>query len=400
MKCLYAYPWVKLYRAHLPAGKGVMGLYVRLAVRAAYRSGYGRYCGHINEVSAGAWSGGIVGLKSILDIRSREAALNAMDRLQALGYITYSLDPATKKLTYIIKDWVKDCSGDSVCTTSVYATPEYGFIGVPRSITQRLVVARHVFEEADAWMDLWCHTVWGDRHNAFSRLAPIVQFERKAAALTLEELGRRWCWEKTKVWRFFRKYADTFSLCKLPGSYGCLVFNSAYETANGTMDAPSDHDIKRVIAALRFTAVKTHYSGSDHERFNRIVLWYSKHINIGNLNEGCPSPFHPADDGRVAVLTLYYSRAYFSLQQYVSLQEYGCTQQYREPNKPGQSPPVSTGGIFREKQTRPVQQAAGCTLCPAGKQALPAIPRICRDAHQARAVGRRRNSKRYRAQSG
>lgn len=71
MKCLFTYEWVKLPRAHIPAGKGLMGSFLRLASRAAFRSGKARYCGYTNDVNAGAWAGGIVGLKSILGIQDR-----------------------------------------------------------------------------------------------------------------------------------------------------------------------------------------------------------------------------------------------------------------------------------------------------------------------------------------
>ena len=37
MKCLSKYKWVKLYRAALPQGKGIMGYWARLAGRAALR---------------------------------------------------------------------------------------------------------------------------------------------------------------------------------------------------------------------------------------------------------------------------------------------------------------------------------------------------------------------------
>ena len=75
MKCLFTYEWVKLPRAHIPTGKGLMGSFLRLASRAAFRSGKARYCGYTNDVNAGAWAGGIVGLKSILGIQDRKQAL-------------------------------------------------------------------------------------------------------------------------------------------------------------------------------------------------------------------------------------------------------------------------------------------------------------------------------------
>ena len=87
MKCLLKYKWVKLPRTHLPAGKGVMGYWARLASRAAFRKGQAAYCGYINEVNTGTWSGGVTGLKSILGVKSRRLALEIMDSLQSLGYI-------------------------------------------------------------------------------------------------------------------------------------------------------------------------------------------------------------------------------------------------------------------------------------------------------------------------
>ena len=51
------------------------------------------------------WSGGIVGLKKIIGVRSREQALQVLDTLQAMGYISYTLED-TKQLTYRITDWV------------------------------------------------------------------------------------------------------------------------------------------------------------------------------------------------------------------------------------------------------------------------------------------------------
>lgn len=230
MKCLLKYQWVKLSRAYLPQGKGLMGYWAKLASRAAFRKGHALYCGYKNEVIPGMWSGGIVGLKSILGLKSRAQALEIMNELSALGYISYSLDPKTKKLTYQINDWVVKCSGAECSEGTVYASDGYGFICLPRDITQRLADSNRKFSESDAWLDLWCHTVWQDSGNIFSLLAPTVQFERRKALLTLETMGQRWKWEKTKVWRFFQKYKDVFALYRLPGSYGCLIFNQLYQT--------------------------------------------------------------------------------------------------------------------------------------------------------------------------
>ena len=219
MKCLRKYKWVKLPRMHLPGGKGLMGYWAKLASRAAFRKGNAVYCGYINPVSAGMWSGGVVGLKGILGVKKRVKALWIMNQLQDLGYISYSLDPKTKQLTYQINDWVLKCSGAECKDGAVYATEGYGFLCMPRNITERLV-GKRTFEEADAWLDLWCHTTYGDYGNAFSFLGPAIQYGKYGSVLTLEGLGKRWGWEKTKVWRFFKKYEDTYALFRLPGAYG------------------------------------------------------------------------------------------------------------------------------------------------------------------------------------
>ncbi len=219
MKCLQKYPWVKLPRKSLPQDKGIIGAWMKLVSRAAFRKGVASYCGHDNPVEPGMWAGGVVGLKSILGVRSRSKALETLEKLSALGYLTYALDKETKKLTYQITDWVVKCSGAACIKGAVYTTDGYGFLCVPRNITERLTKQHYKFEEADAWLDLWCHTVWEDSDNGFSFFAPVVQYGQYGANLTLETLGQRWGWEKTKVWRFLKKHGDAFALYRLPGSY-------------------------------------------------------------------------------------------------------------------------------------------------------------------------------------
>lgn len=106
MKCLMKYEWVKLMRSRLPQGKGIMGAWMKLASRTAFRKGIATYCGYKNEVSPGMWSGGIVGIKSILGIKKKSDALLMLDKLSELGYIKYELNSENKKLTYQITDWV------------------------------------------------------------------------------------------------------------------------------------------------------------------------------------------------------------------------------------------------------------------------------------------------------
>lgn len=215
LKCLMKYEWVKLRRDTLPVGKGIMGAWAKIAARAAFRKGHAFYCGYKNAVSPGMWSGGIVGLKSILGIKSRVQALEILDKLSDLGYLKYTLDSKTKKLTYQLTDWVVKCSGEECMNGAVYATDGFGFLCLPRNITHRLAEERYIFDEADAWLDLWCHTVSEEPGNAFSFMAPAVQYGNYGAILTMEKLGQRWGWEKTKVWRFSKARG---CLCSIPSS--------------------------------------------------------------------------------------------------------------------------------------------------------------------------------------
>ena len=82
MKCLMKYQWVKLPRNHLPEGKGVMGAWAKLASRAAFRKGRASYCGHINAVSPGMWSGGVLLGSRVFS--APEAAYRALRR--SLGF--------------------------------------------------------------------------------------------------------------------------------------------------------------------------------------------------------------------------------------------------------------------------------------------------------------------------
>ena len=277
MKCLRKFKWVKLHRATMPSGKGIMGYWARLAARAAFRKGNGVYCGHINPVTPGMWVGGIVGLKSILGLRRRAQALKVMDELSELGLIKYTLNTSNKKLTYEISDWVMKWCGAPCDDGVVYATDGYGFLCMPRTITERLVEKKRIFEEADAWLDLWCHTVYRDYGNAFSFLAPAIQFGTYGSVQTLEKLGKRWGWEKTKVWRFFKKNSDTFALYRLPGSYGCLIFNQQYFIGEETT-LPKEETVTRLLEDIRNAFQRTYGQGTDSARVNRMIAWNSRAV--------------------------------------------------------------------------------------------------------------------------
>ena len=239
--------------------------------------------------------------------RSRVKSLEALSKLSELGYISYSLNAKTKKLTYQITDWVIKCSGEECMDGTVYATEGYGFLCLPRNITDRLVEQQYIFDEADAWLDLWCHTVSEDPDNAFSFLAPIAQFGKFGAVLTLETLGQRWNWEKTKVWRFFQKHGDVFTLHRLPGAFGCLIFNKLYPT-DAEVSIPESEKIERIIAEIRILAKNKQKVGSDQENLSRLVALYSRQL----LTECAEEDENTMAQNRVALFDPYILRAYFS----------------------------------------------------------------------------------------
>ena len=202
----------------------------------------------------------------------------------------------------------------------VYTTPKYGFLCMPRIITERLVEKGHKFGEADAWLDLWCHTVYRDKGNAFSFLAPAIQYGKFGSVLTLETLGKRWKWEKTKVWRFFQFYCAYFPLHRLPGSFGCVIYNRCYPTQD-ECDDPSDEEVMRILELIRIKARNTHTEGTDNERINRFVAWKSRKViqkleddytqaEIQNESEKS-SDFRDVENSRVAEIPPII-RAYFS----------------------------------------------------------------------------------------
>ena len=59
-----------------------------LASRVAFRKDNSFYCGHTNVVNSGEWVGGIIGLKSILGVKSKEVAFEILQTLSVLGYLS------------------------------------------------------------------------------------------------------------------------------------------------------------------------------------------------------------------------------------------------------------------------------------------------------------------------
>ena len=72
----------------------------------------------------------MVGLKSILGIKSRNKALESMDALSRFGYMRYTLDEKTTKLEYAVADWgVKysgaECMSGTVSLQAAMAFPVF-----------------------------------------------------------------------------------------------------------------------------------------------------------------------------------------------------------------------------------------------------------------------------------
>ena len=209
-----------------------------------------------------------------------------------------------------------ECSGAECIDGAVYTTPGYGFLCIPRNITERLVAQGHKFEEADAWLDLWCHTVFRDKGNAFSFLSPVIQYGKYGSMLTLEKLGNRWGWEKTKVWRFFQKFAPYFQLYRLPGSYGCVIYSLFYPVCD-EIELPEEEAVMRIFRKIRICAQNTHTEGTINEKGNRYTAWKSRCV-IDALEEkaqnqyGETAPIQDESGAGVALSALYNARVIFS----------------------------------------------------------------------------------------
>ena len=248
MPCLIKYKWVKIPRDIMPESRGILLDYVRAYSAAAISKGTMRYCQYENEVEEGMWAGGKVGLRSILKAKTTGDAFERLKRLADAGILTYEYSVETKFLSYKINEEyrVRNCKPE----LPVRCKNTYGFVRVPRGVSDKLAARKYVFEEADAWIDLWCHTVSGDNRNILSFFQPCIQMDGKEPVLTLETLGQRWGWSKTKVRRFFVKNAGVFRLHKLPGSYGCIIFNPGYDDIRGENE-PSDEQILKVCRKLQ-----------------------------------------------------------------------------------------------------------------------------------------------------
>ena len=56
---------------------------------------------------------------------------------------------------------------------------------------------------------------------------------------------------------FFQKHGDVFALYRLPGAYGCLIFNKLYPL-DTEVSLPTHTEIERIIGEMRICADNTH----------------------------------------------------------------------------------------------------------------------------------------------
>ena len=138
MKCLLKYQWVKLPRACLPQGKGLLGCWARLAARAAFRKGRSALLWIYESCKAGGMVRRHCGSekhpwhekpwKSITDSRfTPEVGLYC---LQSGSYY--------EKIRNTIRDWVLRCSGEGCMNGTVYATDGL-WLSLPTQIYSRQV---------------------------------------------------------------------------------------------------------------------------------------------------------------------------------------------------------------------------------------------------------------------
>ena len=112
---------------------------------------------------------------------------------------------------------------------------------------------------------------------------------------------------KDKGMEVFRKYGDAFALYRLPGSYGCLIFHKQYPTG-AEVSLPDSAAVIRILEKIRIQGKDAHICGMDHERLNKMILWYSREITKVSL----PSGDVNSEKSRVALSTPI-TRAYISL---------------------------------------------------------------------------------------
>ena len=139
MKCQLKYRWVKLPKSLPSPGQGGTGTVGTVGRTCSLPERCGPSTGGFeNPVEPGMWAGGRGRPEKHFRDEERKAALETLEQLRELGYLSYSLDSTTKKLEYTLLDWVCTCTGEASVGESVYALNGSGFLCLPRSIPDRL----------------------------------------------------------------------------------------------------------------------------------------------------------------------------------------------------------------------------------------------------------------------
>lgn len=298
-KCPVDYKWVKVPRNLVPTKcKGILKDYFKIAFASAYKDGVVKYCGHTNDIKAKQWIGGVTGIKRLLERRSIDKALNAVCFLRDIGLVTMLFEyggkitvdvpdiiipqtcPAEERAKRYVDRYIYEHDGVTLKEIShlyeyaenhngkCYVNDSSGFICIPRDLTERLVERHYVFDDADAFYDLYLHTVDRTESNPFSQICPTVMYKRGNSVFTLDYLCTRWGWSKCKVSRFFKKVSDYFSLVKLQSSYGCLIFNKVFQT-DLKFTVPSQEDCFAIVNEMKS---RSEYFGVYEE-----LMYYSEH---------------------------------------------------------------------------------------------------------------------------
>lgn len=302
---LLNYPYVILPRNILPKGTGILKDFFALAYACAYKSGVTKYNMYYNKVKANQWAGGLDGVRRLLKKRTKDDAYNALIDLSLLGLITVE----TFKYKYIVIT-VHHIIPSDICTEEIVFYREYldilsdknrakilenadnnptishikkhgkkcyvndnsGFIRVERNVSNLLFENNRSFSDADAFFDLYLHTVYREQYQPFSEKFPAILYKKDMPILTLETLAKRWLWDKQRVYRFFKRYANYFKLVKLQSSYGCAIFNIAYPI-DETVVIPTQDECFAIVN--RF---KSYGDGFFHS--DEILANQNKYINF------------------------------------------------------------------------------------------------------------------------
>ena len=119
------------------------------------------------------------------------------------------------------------------CSSEAFRFLYRGCFCMRRCITEKLVRSGYC-----SWLDLGRHTVWGRPHNAFSRLAPVVQIVRHQPSRSPASCGARWGREEIKTRRFFHMTGP------------CCTFRADSTTGPATGRTASAHMIWQYAAPM------------------------------------------------------------------------------------------------------------------------------------------------------